>query len=870
LVDGGFGTPAQQIIHCFERREYFNSLCCEFELAGAPAQIKALRHFFLFFRKPIRYTNAMNTALTKSNDFSRREFIRTCALGTAAIASGSILGFSGATRARAASPTGAARFLFPLNQNWLFGGKFAAAALAPDFNDGAFANVTLPHCVSKLSWEGWHPAEWEDVWIYRRHFSQLAEFKNRRVFLDFDGVMNTAMPVVNGHALSKYAGGYLPFHYEITDLLQEDKNVLAVAIDSRWNPVPPDGNPKGPTSVDYLEAGGIVRSVSLRAVPQIFISDVFAKPVNVLDSSRRVDVACTIDAAALPQKSLRLQVEMLDGGRKIASASKDVSLQQTGETEVALTLSNLGNVKLWSPDLPQLYQIVATLFLDGAPLHDYQVRIGLRDARFEVDGFFLNGQRFMFFGLDRHEIFPYTGFAMPSRVMRRDAEILRREFNCNAVRCSHYPQNEAFLDACDELGLMAWEETPGWGYFGDAAWKELVVRDVGQMVRRDRNHPCIIIWGVRVNESHNDPALYERTKALAKSLDGSRPTSGSMTGRSMKGGHQDVFSLDDYHSAPDGSVAISPPLPGVPYMLSECVGQFSYADKKGFNNKYRRAGDLTLQVSQALYHAQAHDRAAAYPRFCGVIAWCAFDYSSQMNAYNEIKCPGVADVFRIPKLGASFYQAQVSPEVRPIIQPNFYWDFGQQSPRGPGAAACVFSNCERLEIFVGGNKLTSPLPDRANYPHLLCPPFFCNLELDDATIQSKPELRIDGYVGDQLVLSKSLCSDPSKDGLFLASDDADLIGDGVDATRLVFKVVDQFGAERAFADGEMIFEISGPGEIVGDNPFTLMDDSSGVGAVWIKTLPNSSGQIVVKATHSSLGEKSVAINAQPDAVPKTI
>lgn len=101
---------------------------------------------------------------------------------------------------------------------------------------------------------------------------------------------------------------------------------------------------------------------------------------------------------------------------------------------------------------------------------------------------------------------------MPRRVLRKDAEILRNEFNCNAVRCSHYPQSEAFLDACDELGLLVWEEIPGWQYIGDASWQDLAVRDVSQMVQRDRNHPSVIIWGVRINESHNDPALYHRTK----------------------------------------------------------------------------------------------------------------------------------------------------------------------------------------------------------------------------------------------------------------------------------------------------------------------------------------------------------------------
>jgi beta-galactosidase len=452
-------------------------------------------------------------------------------------------------------------------------------------------------------------------------------------------------------------------------------------------------------------------------------------------------------------------------------------------------------------------------------------------------------------------------------VMRHDAEILKHELNCNIVRCSHYPQTEAFLDACDELGLIVWEETPGWGYLGNDDWKELVVRDVREMICRDRNHPAIVIWGTRVNESKNDPPLYERTKALAKSLDDSRPTSGSMTVHSARSWNQDVFSLDEYRNAPDGSVGIGAPLPGVPYMLSECVGQFSYGSR-GFNNKYRRAGDLKLQTSQALFHAQAHDRAGNHPRFCGVIAWCAFDYSSQINAFNEIKCAGIADVFRIPKLGATFYQAQVSPAVKPVIRPDFYWDSGGQSPKGPGKNAAIFSNCDRLEIFVDGKKTAAVAPDRQNYPHILYPPFFCDLEIEAAS--GKPELRIDGYVGDRLALSQSFSADPKTDALFLAADDAELTGDGVDATRLVFKVVDKYGAERAFAGGEIAFAITGPGGIVGDNPFTLLDDSGGVGAVWIKTLSGGSGAIIVKAIHSTLGEKSVTINVRPTDADEVI
>lgn len=812
----------------------------------------------------------------RSHGFSRREFIRTCAAGTATLASGSVLALFNAAKARAASSPGPANASFLLNQNWLFGGKWNGDtnSLMPGHDDSNFAAVTLPHCVSKLSWQGWTPDDWAGLWLYRRHFDSRAEFKNRRVFLDFDGIVARAVPRLNGQALPEHLGGYLPFHYEITSLLRE-KNLLGVGIDSRWLSAPPDGSPKGPNAIDFFEPGGIVRSVKLRAVPQIFISDVFAKPVNVLDANRRIEVACAIDAAVVPEKPLQLQLTLGDGHSHITGTSKTFDLNQTGETRVNLTLSDLGGVKLWDLDSPQLYDIVATLLLDGKPLHDYRVRIGLRDARFELDGFYLNGRRLQLFGLNRHELFPYAGFAMPSRVMRRDAEILKRDFNCNIVRCSHYPQSPAFLDACDELGLMVWEEIPGWHFIGDSAWQDLAVRNVKDMVRRDRNRPSVIIWGVRINESANLPELYQRTTEAAKELDDSRPASGAMDIYSLKGWSEDVFAFNDYtHDKKTGEMSLHKPLPGVPYFLTEAVGQL-VGPGPAIGHKYRRAGDVAVQERQAIYHAQAHEQAAADPPNAGVVAWCAFDYPSGENPFNQIKCPGVADIFRIPKLGASFYQAQVSPGVRPVIEPNFYWDFGPQTPGGPGKNAAIFSNCERLQIFVGGKKAATVLPDRARFPHLKYPPFFCDLAVEiPEPAKGKavpPELRIDGYFRNNLVLSRSFSADVHHDQFSLAADDDTLFADGSDATRLVFRVLDQYGATRPFANGVVTFELGGPGIIVGDNPFTLLDDSGGVGAVWIKTLLGSSGTIVVRAHYSSwngdvqmTSEKSVGITVLPN------
>lgn len=800
-----------------------------------------------------------------ADGLSRRRFVQSCALGALAFTSTGLWGCVSRVSRGATRRFGPARRTLPLNDAWLFGGKYTPAATAPRFDDAAFERITLPHTVAKLSWKDWAPGAWEQVWIYRRHFALPAELRGARVFLHFDGVMVGATPTINGHELPEHLGGYLPARYELTSHLAAGDNVLAVRVDSRWSNVPPEGAPIGPRRIDYLEPGGIPREVRLEAVPPVFIDEVFAKPVNVLQPDRRIDVACTLDAALAIGGAARLRVELRDGPRVVARAERPVAIDRPGRIDTALTLSGLGNITLWDVDRPHLYEVVTTLLVDGEPVHDHRVRIGLREARFELDGLFLNGRRLQIFGLNRHELFPYVGGAMPPRVMRRDAEILRREFNCNMVRCSHYPQTEAFLDACDELGLMVWEEVPGWGYIGDDAWQKLLLRDVHDMVVRDRNHPSIIIWGDRVNESKNDVPLYRQSKAIVRSLDDSRPTSGSMTSGSRKtwrtSWHEDVFAYDDYHAEPDGTVGILDPIPGHPYMLAEAVGQFNYTARKGFDSIYRRGGDAATQQLQALRHAQAHSRAAAKPRICGVIAWCGFEYASLVNPWHNVKCPGVADVFRVPKLGASFYQAQVDPRVRPVIEPNFYWDFGPRTPRGPGRQAAIFSNCDRLEVFVGGQPHASVRPDTVNYPHLKHAPCFVDLDLDGG---HRPELRIDGYLGDTLALSRSFSSDPAHDQFALAADDNALVGDGTDATRLAFRVVDRFGAIRAFAGGTVAFEITGPGVLVGDNPFDATD-SAGVGAVWLKTLAGRSGRVVVTARHSSLGARSVAVDVAAPA-----
>jgi beta-galactosidase len=810
----------------------------------------------------------------------RRGFLRATVGGTAGLAAWSALSVlvpgPRAAAQTAAENAAAARGVrrgssvdVSFNTGWLFGSAAAGSTL-PGFDDSAFATVTLPHTVAPLSWQNWDPSAWEQVWVYRKHFDAPAGLTGKRVFLDFSAAMTHATVTLNGAEVADHLGGYLPFSAEITPQLQPSGNVLAVTLDATFNlNVPPDRPaPYISTSVDYWQPGGIYRDVRLRAVPQLFLADLFAKPVNVLDAAaRQVMIEATVDAAIVPAGTVQVAVELLDDGRPVAAGQVPVVLTGAGQVTVATTLSGLGDITLWDIDNPKLYQVTATLLVNGSPLHDYQVRIGFREATFTLGGFYLNGRPVKLFGVDRHQFFPFAGGAMPARVQARDAEIIRNELNCNMVRCSHYPQSADFYDACDEVGLMAWEEAPGWGYLGDASWLALAYRDIGDMITRDRNHPSIIIWGARLNETPDNATFYTSTNSLAHSLDDSRPTAGAMAGQRLtKDYQQDVFAEDDYSSIINAAGAkqptLQPPVDGVgiPYMISEAVGTLS-----GPAIYYRRIDPQAVQQGQATAHAMVHSIAASDDRYCGLLAWSGFDYpSGSGNQYQGVKYTGVVDLFRIAKPGAAIYQAQTDPALTPVIAPAFYWDFGLASPVTSLASAMICSNLDRLEIYVGGEHFATATPDTGDYTYLDYPPSFVDFSAVDGS--SLPELRIDGYLGSVQVASRSLASDPAGDTLQLAADDAEIDGDGVDATRLAFRAVDRYGAPRPYGTGPVTLDIEGPAVLIGDNPFDFAG-AGGAGAVWIRSLPGSPGTVTVKASHPRLGRAvaRVRIRQVPEA-----
>ena len=739
---------------------------------------------------------------------------------------------------------------YDFNQGWLFGGRYVSGSAEPGYDDSRFTEVTLPHTVTPLSWGDWDPAAWQDLWIYRKHFSGRG--LSGRVLAGFDGVMTDARVIVGGVQVAAHRGGYLPWSAELTGHLSGGDNVLAVIVDSRWLDVPPDGAPGGSAAVDFLQPGGIYRDVTLRAVPDVFISDVFAKPADVLSPARAVGVQVTIDAARVPGAPVRVTAELRDGARSLAGAEDTVTISGTGCTVARLRITGIPDVTLWSPEEPKLYTVHTTVSFPGGQPHTTQVRAGFREAAFRADGFYLNGQRRKIFGLNRHQLFPYTGMAAAARVQRRDAEILRNELNCTMVRCSHYPQSPHFLDACDELGLMVWEEPPGWQYIGGADFRDIVLQNTRDMVIRDRNRPSVIVWATRLNETRDFPALYRQTRQIACDLDGSRQTTGAMDRRSVRHWDQDVFGYDDYHSS-RGDATLKPPLPGVPYLVSEAVGALAGAPL------YRWVDTQAVLAGQARMHAQVHAAARSDSRYGGLLAWCGFDYASLNGGHriwHAVKWPGVTDTFRVPKPGAALYRSQRDPAARPVIVPVFFWDFGPSSPPGgPGPGAMIATNCDRLEVYVGGRHVATGTSDTSEFGGLAYPPVFVDLAVDGSAL---PGLRIDGYTGRRRVATVRMSADTSRDRLMLTADDPAIAADGTDTTRLTFRAVDAYGNQRPYVSGDVVLAMTGPGTLVGDNPFPF-GAYGGVGGAFVRSLPGQAGAVTVSARHRDLGTATARI-----------
>jgi beta-galactosidase len=724
------------------------------------------------------------------------------------------------------------RLVLPVNRNWRYNSKFVEGAHDKTFDDAAFQRVVVPHTNIKLPWHSFDDKDYEFVSIYRRRFKLPPEARGKHVFVDFEGVMTASTVWINGVRLGEYKGGYTPFSFDLTPHIDfASENVLAVDVDSTERPdIPPFGY-----QIDYLTFGGIYREVSLRVVPGTFIENIFAKPMDVLTPHPRVQVDCFLQSLEALREPMNLEVELRDGNQVLVKGTAKVPASAATTEPVArsVMLENLSGIKLWDLATPNLYSVHVRLLKGTQTVDQDSRRIGFREAQFTDQGFELNGKVIKLRGLDRHQTFPFVGQAMPGRPQRRDAEILRVKLRCNIVRTSHYPQSRHFLDACDELGLLVLEEIPGWQHIGDEAWQLISIDNVKRMIERDWNHPSVILWGVRINESKDDHNFYIRTNALAHKLDSTRQTGGIRTFQESEF-LEDVFTMNDF------GFPLKPP--NHPrYLNTEFVGH-TYPTKT-IDNKERL-------MEHTVRHARVHDQLASNPQYAGGIGWCAFDYNTHYDfgSGDRICYHGVTDIFREPKPAAGFYKSQCDPLEEIVLEPAFHWARGDESIGFTKGMVC--SNCDHLKFYVGDKLVAEADPDKTQFQHLRYAPFTAGL---GSAVHQWGDLRIEGYLQGKKVISKTLSGKGIDQKFSLLADDTTLHADGADTTRVVFRVTDEYGAIRPFANDAIKLELEGPAEIIGDNPFALV---GGTGAIWIRA-KEQAGTVQLTATHPVLGVQKI-------------
>jgi len=787
----------------------------------------------------------------------RRDFIITTGtlLATSALSSPPAFAVS-------ALPGG--RLILPMNRGWRYIQAKVAGAESPAFDDSAFERVVIPHTNVKMPWHNFDDKIYEIVSTYRRRFRFPKGAEGKRVFVDFEGAMTASTVWINGKLLGEYKGGYTPFSFELTPYLVRDgENVLVVQLDSTERAdIPPFGY-----EIDYMTFGGIYREVSLRVVPSTWIDNIFALPKDAMSGNPTVEVSCFL-AGEPAAGGMSIEAELRDGDRVLAKGSRAVvpggasaaaslgpktsaPAYLSDETRddparTTVTLSQLGHIELWDLDKPRLYTVHVRLLKGGYAIDEDSRRIGFREAVFTDHGFLLNGKVIKLRGLDRHQTFPFVGQAMPGRVQKKDADILRHGLHCNIVRTSHYPQSRHFLDRCDEIGLLVLEEIPGWQHIGDEAWKQVSIDNVGRMIRRDWNHPSIVLWGVRINESQDDHDFYTRTNALAHALDDSRPTGGIRYFQESEF-LEDVFTMNDF-----GFPLKAPNHPR--YLNTEFVGH-TFPTKTTDNNEQLR--------EHTLRHARIHNQLASNPQYAGGIGWCAFDYNTHSNfgSGDRICYHGVTDIFREPKPAAGFYKSQCDPATEIVLEPAFHWAAGDEPV---GFAKAIFcSNCEKLQLLARANSLENEAwvafadldPDREEFGNLKYPLFILDAsKIDRHKLRASwGDIRIDGYIGGKVVISKTLSGKGFDSRFQVLPDDRELIADGADTTRVVVRVTDEFGNIRPYANDPIVFTLDGPGTLIGDNPMSLIGGNC---AVWVRA-GEKAGTLRLTARHPRLGSQSV-------------
>ena len=733
------------------------------------------------------------------------------------------------------------REVYSMNPAWRFHKGAMEGAETKEFNDKDWTVVSLPDGIEYLPTEASGCINYQgEVW-YRKHFMPDAALKGKKLFLHFEAIMGKSKVFVNGKLLTEHFGGYLPVIVDVTDVLDwNGDNVIAVWADNSDDPSYPPG--KAQDVLDYTYFGGIYRDCWLIAHNNVFITDpnyenevagggLFVAFGKVSDALAEVQLKIHVRNATKNPFSGRVEYMLLQpDGTEVARLSDKIQVKAGRAT----TVSDRMPVKqpmLWTPSTPTLYNLlVRVLDKEGNVIDGYRRRIGIRSIEFKgKDGFFLNGRPYgkPLIGANRHQDFAVVGNAVANSIHWRDAKKLK-DVGMEIIRNAHCPQDPAFMDACDELGLFVIVNTPGWQFWNDAPeFGQRVYSDIRNVVRRDRNHPSVWLWEPILNETWYPADFAKNTRDI---VDAEYPYPYCYSGSDSEARGHENFPVYFAHPAnmQDASKEIDPTKTYFTREWGDNVDDWSSHNSP--SRVARNWGEQPMRV-QAQHYACPYYPVTSYdvlykqsPQHVGGCLWHSFDH--QRGYHPDPFYGGLMDVFRQPKYSYYMFMAQ-----RPAVKndrnagsgPMVY--IAHEMTPFSGKDVTVYSNCDEVRLtFNKGGKTYTYKKDK-NRPGMPSPvitfPDVYDFMVDKAFSRTQKQddvyLLAEGLIDGKVVATHKVvpARRPEKILLWMDNEGTDLKADGSDFVTVVAAVADKNGNIKRLNNYNICFSIEGEGRLLG-------------------------------------------------------
>lgn len=733
------------------------------------------------------------------------------------------------------------REVYSMNPAWRFHKGAVEGAETKEFNDKDWTVVSLPDGIEYLPTEASGCINYQgEVW-YRKHFTPDAVLKGKKLFLHFEAIMGKSKVFVNGKLLTEHFGGYLPVIADVTDVLDwNGDNVIAVWADNSDDPSYPPG--KAQDVLDYTYFGGIYRDCWLIAHNNVFITDpnyenevagggLFVAFGKVSDALAEVQLKIHVRNATKNPFSGRVEYMLLQpDGTEVARLSDKIQVKVGRAT----TVSDRMPVKqpmLWTPSTPTLYNLlVRVLDKEGNVIDGYRRRIGIRSIEFKgKDGFYLNGRPYgkPLIGANRHQDFAVVGNAVANSIHWRDAKKLK-DVGMEIIRNAHCPQDPAFMDACDELGLFVIVNTPGWQFWNDAPeFAQRVYSDIRNVVRRDRNHPSVWLWEPILNETWYPADFAKNTRDI---VDAEYPYPYCYSGSDSEARGHENFPVYFAHPAnmQDASKEIDPTKTYFTREWGDNVDDWSSHNSP--SRVARNWGEQPMRV-QAQHYACPYYPVTSYdvlykqsPQHVGGCLWHSFDH--QRGYHPDPFYGGLMDVFRQPKYSYYMFMAQ-----RPAVKndrnagsgPMVY--IAHEMTPFSGKDVTVYSNCDEVRLtFNKGGKTYTYKKDK-NRPGMPSPvitfPDVYDFMVDKAFSRTQKQddvyLLAEGLIDGKVVATHKVvpARRPEKILLWMDNEGTDLKADGSDFVTVVAAVADKNGNIKRLNNYNIRFSIEGEGRLLG-------------------------------------------------------